>query len=45
MFGVEIKTVDDENNELPRDGEASGALKSERPMDNAYYIIKQTVQQ
>tara|TARA_B100000945_G_C20427218_1_gene621282 strand:+ start:5594 stop:7210 length:1617 start_codon:yes stop_codon:yes gene_type:complete len=31
MFGVEIKTVDDENNELPRDGEASGALKVKGP--------------
>mgnify|MGYP001237328545 CR=1 FL=1 len=31
MFGVEIKTVDDENNVLPRDGEASGALKVKGP--------------
>jgi acyl-CoA synthetase (AMP-forming)/AMP-acid ligase II len=31
MFGVEIKTVDDDNKELPRDGEASGALKVKGP--------------
>ena len=31
MFGVEIKTVDDKNKELPRDGEASGALKVKGP--------------
>jgi acyl-CoA synthetase (AMP-forming)/AMP-acid ligase II len=31
MFGVEIKTVDDNNKELPRDGEASGALKVKGP--------------
>ena len=31
LFGVEIKTVDDEDNELPRDGEASGALKVKGP--------------
>ncbi len=31
MFGVEIKTVDDNNEELPRDGEASGALKVKGP--------------
>jgi acyl-CoA synthetase (AMP-forming)/AMP-acid ligase II len=31
MFGVEIKTVDDDDKELPRDGEASGALKVKGP--------------
>ena len=31
MFGVEIKTVDDDGKELPRDGEASGALKVKGP--------------
>ena len=31
MFGVEIKTVDDKNDELPRDGKASGALKVKGP--------------
>jgi len=31
LFGVEIKTVDDQNNELPRDGEASGTLKVKGP--------------
>jgi len=31
MFGVEIKTVDDKNKELPRDGKASGALKVKGP--------------
>ena len=31
MFGVEIKTVDDNDKELPRDGEASGALKVKGP--------------
>ena len=31
MFGVEIKTVNDKNEELPRDGEASGALKVKGP--------------
>ena len=31
MFGVEIKTVDDDDIELPRDGEASGALKVKGP--------------
>ena len=38
MFGVEIKTVDDKNEELPRDGEASGALKVKGPwiMDTYY---------
>ncbi len=38
MFGVEIKTVDDENNELPRDGEANGALKVKGPwIMHTYY--------
>ena len=31
MFGVEIKTVDDDGKELPRDGETSGALKVKGP--------------
>ena len=31
MFGVEIKTVDDDDKELPRDGQASGALKVKGP--------------
>ena len=31
MFGVEIKTVDDDGKELPSDGEASGALKVKGP--------------
>ncbi|MDB4056533.1 long-chain fatty acid--CoA ligase [Gammaproteobacteria bacterium] len=31
MFGVEIKTVDDDDKELPRNGEASGALKVKGP--------------
>ena len=38
MFGVEIKTVDDKNEELPRDGEASGALKVKGPwIMHTYY--------
>jgi len=38
MFGVEIKTVDDSNEELPRDGEASGALKVKGPwIMHTYY--------
>ena len=38
MFGVEIKTVDDNNEELPRDGEASGALKVKGPwIMHTYY--------
>ena len=31
LFGVEIKTVNDQNDELPRDGETSGALKVKGP--------------
>jgi fatty-acyl-CoA synthase len=38
MFGVEIKTVNDNNEELPRDGEASGALKVKGPwIMHTYY--------
>ena len=38
MFGVEIKTVDDDDKELPRDGEASGALKVKGPwIMHTYY--------
>ena len=38
MFGVEIKTEDDQGNELPRDGEASGALKVKGPwIMHTYY--------
>ncbi|MDA9876491.1 long-chain fatty acid--CoA ligase [Gammaproteobacteria bacterium] len=38
MFGVEIMTVDDNNEELPRDGEASGALKVKGPwIMHTYY--------
>ena len=38
MFGVEIKTVNDKNQELPRDGEASGALKVKGPwIMHTYY--------
>ena len=38
MFGVEIKTVDDKNDELPRDGKASGALKVKGPwIMHTYY--------
>ena len=38
MFGVEIKTVDDNDEELPRDGEASGALKVKGPwIMHTYY--------
>ena len=38
MFGVEIKTVNDDNEELPRDGEASGALKVKGPwIMHTYY--------
>jgi acyl-CoA synthetase (AMP-forming)/AMP-acid ligase II len=31
LFGVEIKTVNDQDEELPRDGETSGALKVKGP--------------
>jgi len=31
LFGVEIKTVNDQGEELPRDGETSGALKVKGP--------------
>ena len=31
LFGVELKIVDDENNDLPRDGKAQGALKVRGP--------------
>jgi fatty-acyl-CoA synthase len=38
LFGVEIKTVNDKNEELPRDGEASGALKVKGPwIMHTYY--------
>ena len=38
LFGVEIKTVNDENEELPRNGEASGALKVKGPwIMHTYY--------
>ncbi len=38
LFGVEIKTVDEKGNELPRDGNANGALKVRGPwiMDSYY---------
>ena len=31
VFGIELKIVDDDNNELPRDGESSGLLKVRGP--------------
>ncbi len=38
LFGIEMKIVDDENNELPRDGLASGLLKVRGPwVCNDYY--------
>ena len=38
LFGVEIKTVNDDNIELPRDGESSGALKVKGPwIMHTYY--------
>jgi len=40
VFGVEIKIVDDENRELPWDGEAFGALKVRGPwVASAYYQL------
>lgn len=41
VFGVEIKIVDDENRELPWDGEAFGALKVRGPwVASAYYQME-----
>ncbi len=38
VFGVEMKIVDDDDNELPRDGKAFGALKVRGPwVCSAYY--------
>ena len=38
VYGVEMKIVDDENNELPQDGKAFGALKVRGPwVCSAYY--------
>ena len=31
LYGVEMKIVDDDNNELPRDGQATGLLKVRGP--------------
>ena len=38
LYGVEMKIVDDDNNELPRDGQATGLLKVRGPfICNDYY--------
>ncbi|GAA6184653.1 long-chain-fatty-acid--CoA ligase [Aliiglaciecola sp. NS0011-25] len=43
VFGVEMKIVDDENNELPWDGVAFGALKVKGPwIATGYYGMSQT---
>lgn len=43
IFGVEMKIVDDQNNELPWDGEAFGALKVRGPwIASGYYGMSQT---
>ncbi|MCC2615212.1 long-chain-fatty-acid--CoA ligase [Aestuariibacter halophilus] len=43
VFGVEIKIVDDNNQELPWDGEAFGALKVRGPwIASGYYGLSQT---
>lgn len=42
VFGVELKIVDDENNELPWDGVAFGALKARGPwIATGYYGLSQ----
>lgn len=41
LFGIEMKIVDDENNELPRDGVASGLLKVRGPwVCSDYYKLE-----
>lgn len=41
VFGIELKIVDDENRELPRDGEASGLLKVRGPwVCSDYYKLE-----
>jgi len=42
LFGVDIKTVDEENNTLPRDGVANGALKVRGPWIMESYFKSDT---
>lgn len=43
LFGVEIKTVNDQGEELPRDGETSGALKVKGPwIMHTYYKAEES---